>query len=321
MNELITDIKSLELETLKNLKNSKAANTLRAYKADFKDFSAFCSKNGLTSMPTEPKILSLYLTHLSSTSKFSTLKRRIASISVIHKLKGHYLDTKHPIIMENLHGIKRVKGTNQKAKKPILINDLKQIIEVIDQYLNNNESGEVDCIISENSKNKRNKIRDKAIILIGFSGGFRRSELVNIDYDDLEFVNEGVKIFIKRSKTDQSGEGMIKAIPYFDNKSFCPVLSLKDWIENSKIKSGKLFNISDKSISLIIKKYASLAGFDPNKYGGHSLRSGFATSAAESGAEERNIMAMTGHKTTQMVRRYIQEANLFKNNALNKIKM
>ena len=170
-------------------------------------------------------------------------------------------------------------------------------------------------------KDIKNKIRDKAIILVGFSGGFRRSELVNIDYDDLEFVSEGVKIFIKRSKTDQSGEGMIKAIPYFDNKTFCPVLALKNWIEHSEIKSGRLFDISDKSISLIIKKYASLAGLDPNKYGGHSLRSGFATSAAESGAEERNIMAMTGHKTTQMVRRYIQEANLFKNNALNKIKI
>ena len=133
MNDLVTDLKSLELETLKNLKNSKAANTLRAYQADFKDFSAFCAKNGLNSMPTEPKILSIYLTHLASNSKFSTLKRRIASISVIHKMKGHYLDTKHPIIMENLHGIKRVRGTNQKAKKPILINNLKSIIDKIDQ--------------------------------------------------------------------------------------------------------------------------------------------------------------------------------------------
>ena len=272
-------------------------------------------------MPTEPKILSIYLTHLSATSKFSTLKRRIASISVVHKIKGHYLDTKHPIIMENLHGIKRVKGTNQKSKKPILINELKLIINVIDEYLSNNKTGEVDCITQESSKNILNKIRDKAIVLIGFSGGFRRSELVNIEYEDLEFVNDGVKIFIKRSKTDQSGEGMIKAIPYFDNKTYCPVISLKYWIENSGIKSGKVFDISDKSVALIIKKYASLAGLDPNKYGGHSLRSGFATSAAEFGAEERNIMAMTGHKTTQMVRRYIQEANLFKNNALNKIKI
>ena len=164
-------------------------------------------------------------------------------------------------------------------------------------------------------------MRDKAILLVGFSGGFRRSELVEIEYDDVEFVLEGVKIFIKRSKTDQSGEGMIKAIPYFENKNFCPVVNLKKWIDYSVIKSGKIFNISDKSVALIIKKYASLSGLDPNKYGGHSLRSGFATSTAESGAEERNIMAMTGHKTTQMVRRYIKDANLFKNNALNKIKI
>ena len=307
MNEIVTDLKSLELETLKNLRSSKSHNTLRSYQADFKDFSAFCVKNGLNSMPTEPKILALYLTHLSATSKFSTLKRRIASISVIHKIKGHYLDTKHPIIMENLHGIKRLKGTNQKAKKPILINNLKSIINVIDQ--------------SEISKNIRNKYRDKAIILIGFSGGFRRSELVNIDCDDIEFVSEGVKIFVKRSKTDQSGEGMTKGIPYFPNSEYCPVISLKNWIENSKIKSGKVFNISDKSVALIVKKYASLAGLDSKKYSGHSLRSGFATSTAEFGAEERSIMAMTGHKTTQMVRRYIKEANLFKNNALNKIKL
>ncbi len=304
MNELVTDLKNLELETLKNLKNSKSANTLRAYQADFKDFSIFCVKNGLNSMPTEPKILSIYLTYLSSSSKFSTLKRRIASISVIHKIKGHYLDVKHPIIMENLHGIKRSLGTNQKSKKPILINDLKALINKIDEI----------------KQPEKKKLRDKALILIGFSGGFRRSELVNIGYEDLEFVSEGVKIFIKRSKTDQSGEGMVKAIPYFDNKLFCPVTKLKNWIDFSEIKSGKVFDISDKSVALIIKKYASLTGLDPNKYGGHSLRSGFATSAAEFGAEERNIMAMTGHKTTQMVRRYILEANLFKNNALNKIK-
>ena len=305
MKELVTDIKSLELETLKNLKNSKALNTLRAYQADFKDFSAFCYKNGFSSIPTEPKILALYLTHLSSNSKFSTLKRRIASISVIHKMKGHYLDTKHPIIMENLHGIKRAKGSNQKSKKPLLINDLKLIINAIDQ----------------SNQSEKKKIRDKALILLGFSGGFRRSELVNINNDDVEFVSEGVKIFIKRSKTDQSGEGMTKAIPYFDNKLFCPVTNLKKWIEYTKNQSDKIFDISDKSVALIIKKYALLSGLDADKYGGHSLRSGFATSTAESGAEERNIMAMTGHKTTQMVRRYIKEANLFKNNALNKIKI
>ena len=303
MNNL-TNIKNLEFETIKNLKNSKASNTLRAYQADFSDFSNFCSQNGFKEMPANPKILSLYLTHLSSTSKYSTLKRRIASIGILHKLKGHYLDTKHPIIVENLMGIKRKFGINQKGKKPLLINDLKLIINVLD-----NIKGNI---------NKR--LRDKAILLIGFSGGFRRSELVNIDYEDLEFVNEGVKIFIKRSKTDQSGEGSIKAIPYFDNEIYCPVKTLKNWLNEQKIKTGKIFNVSDKTIALIIKKYSNLAGFDSNKYAGHSLRSGFATSAAEAGAEERSIMNMTGHKSTEMVRRYIKEANLFKNNALNKIK-
>ncbi len=301
MNNIITDIKNLESQTLKNLKNSKANNTLRAYQSDFKDFSLFCVKNRFSSMPTQPKILALYLTHLSKSSKFSTLKRRIASISVIHKMKGHYLDTKHPIIMENLHGIKRTLGSRQIAKKPILINDLKLIIKAIDEQ----------------------KFRDKALILIGFSGGFRRSELVNINYEDIEFVNEGVKILIRRSKTDQSGEGSIKAIPYFENQQFCPVIALKKYMnfKFSNKNEGKVFEISDKSVALIIKKYAKKAGLVASNYAGHSLRSGFATTAAEFGAEERNIMAMTGHKTTQMVRRYIQESNLFKNNALNKIKI
>jgi len=305
MNKLVTDIKSLELETLKNLKNSKSHNTLRAYESDYKDFSVFCLKNNFSSMPADPKIISLYLTHLSQTSKFSTLKRRIASISVIHKLKDHYIDTKHPVIRENLLGIKRLKGSYQKAKKPILINDLKQIIDVITKL---------------NIKETR-KTRDKALILIGFAGGFRRSELVALEIDDIEFVREGVKIFVKRSKTDQSGEGMTKAIPSFDSTLYCPVLHLQDWMAKGKSINRKIFPISDKSVALIIKKYANLAGLDGSMYAGHSLRSGFATSTAESGAEERNIMAMTGHKTTHMVRRYIKEANLFKNNALNKIKI
>ena len=304
MNDLVTDVKSLELETLKNLKSSKALNTLRAYKADYKDFSLFCIKHGFKLMPTEPKIVSLYLTHLSQTSKFSTLKRRLASISVIHRLSGHYIDAKHPVITENLMGIKRVKGSYQKAKKPILINDLKLIVDVIDK-----------------EKNEKNRLKNRTLILIGFAGGFRRSELVTILYEDVDFVTEGVKIFIKRSKTDQSGEGMTKGIPYFSNSEYCPVISLKNWLEKSEIKSGKVFAMSDKSVALKVKKYTAIVGLDSNKYSGHSLRSGFATTAAELGAEERSIMAMTGHKTTQMVRRYIQEANLFKNNALNKVKI
>ena len=318
MNEIITDIKALQEETLLNLQNSKAINTVRAYKSDFKDFGLFCAQNGFKSLPSEPKIVSLYLTYLSTKdAKMSTLKRRLVSIGVIHKLKGHYLDTKHPSIIENIMGIKRRKGSIQKRKKPILINHLKQLIDVIDKQ--NNEDIK--------------KLRDRSIILIGFSGGFRRNEIVSLDYDDLDFVEEGLKIQIKRSKTDQFGEGLVKALPYFDNSRYCPVLSLKNWINISKISSDALFRrfskgsrlsehrLTDQTVALLIKKYLGLAGIDSKNYSGHSLRSGFATSAAESGAEERNIMAMTGHKSTEMVRRYIKEANLFKNNALNKIKI
>ena len=318
MNNIITDIKALQEETLLNLQNSKANNTVRAYKSDFNDFGIFCSQNGFRSLPSEPKIVSLYLTHLSTkNAKMSTLKRRLVSIGVIHKLKGHYLDTKHPAIIENIMGIKRRKGSVQKAKKPILINYLKEIINVIDQQ----------------DKEDIKKFRDRSIILIGFSGGFRRNEIVSLDCDDLDFVSEGLKINIKRSKTDQFGEGFTKALPYFDSSKYCPVVSLKNWLEMSKITSGPVFRrfvkglklsknrLTDQTVALLIKEYLNLAGIDSKNYSGHSLRSGFATSAAESGVEERSIMAMTGHKSAEMVRRYIKEANLFKNNALNKIKI
>jgi site-specific recombinase XerD len=318
MNNIITDIKALEEETLLNLKSSKANNTIRAYKSDFNDFGLFCAQNGFKSLPSEPKIISLYLTHLSTKEvKMSTLKRRLVSIGVIHKLQGHYLDTKHPSIVENIMGIKRRKGSFQKGKKPLLINDLKVLINVIDN--NNNE--------------EIMRVRDRSIILIGFSGGFRRNEIVSLDFNDLDFVSEGLKINLKRSKTDQFGEGSVKGLPYFDNSLYCPVLSVKKWIEISNIKSGPLFRrftkgskltnnrLTDQTVALLIKKYLKLAGIESKNYSGHSLRSGFATSAAESGAEERSIMAMTGHKSTEMVRRYIKEANLFKNNALNKIKI
>jgi site-specific recombinase XerD len=214
-------------------------------------------------------------------------------------------------------GIKRRKGSIQMGKKPLLINSLKKVINVIDKQAN------------EEIK----KLRDRSIILIGFSGGFRRNEIVSLDYEDLDFVQQGLKINLRRSKTDQFGEGSVKGLPYFENPQYCPVISIQKWIEISKIKSGALFRrfikgskisdnrLTDQTVALLIKEYLKLAGIDSKNYSGHSLRSGFATSAAESGAEERSIMAMTGHKSTEMVRRYIKEANLFKNNALNKIKI
>ena len=318
MSDLINNIKLIKEETLLNLKSSKSENTVRAYKSDFQDFELFCVKNKFRSLPTDPKVVSLYITYLSANnSKFSTLKRRIVSIGVIHKMKGYYLDTKHPAIIENMMGIKRRKGSMQIGKKPILINYLKNIINVID----------------ENIKDEIKKLRDRSIILIGFSGGFRRNEIVSLDYNDLDFTEKGLKITLRKSKTDQFGEGSMKGVPYFDNTQYCPVRSIQKWLKISKIDSGPLFRrfskgskllekrLTDQTVALLIKEYLHIAGIDNKNYSGHSLRSGFATSAAESGAEERSIMAMTGHKSSEMVRRYIKEANLFKNNALNKIKI
>ena len=318
MNNILTDIKALQEETLLNLQNSKANNTIRAYKSDFHDFELFCIQNGFKSLPSEPKIISLYLTSLSSKDiKMSTLKRRLVSIGIIHKLKGHYLDTKHPLIIENIMGIKRRKGSAQNGKKPLLINNLKALIKAI----------------NKSDSNPIIKFRDRTIVLIGFSGGFRRNEIVSLNFDDIEFVNEGMKINLRRSKTDQYGEGFLKGIPYLDNPVYCPVISMQNWLKISDINSGPIFRrfskgaklsqmrLTDQTVALIIKKYLQLAGIDSKNYSGHSLRSGFATTAADSGAEERSIMAMTGHKSTEMVRRYIKEANLFKNNPLNKIKI
>lgn len=317
MNNITNQIYSLEKETLENFKLSKSNNTLRNYKSDFEDFKKFCSKFNFNPLPANPKFVTLYLTNLSKQNKFSTIKRRLASLSAIHKLKGFYLDIKNPLIVENLNGIKRAIGIKQIPKKPLLINNLVKIINYIDEQIVNNKI----------------LYRDKVILLLAFSGGFRRSEIVNLNFEDLEFVQEGLIINLKKSKNDQYGEGMRKAIPYFLTRKYCPVYNLTEFLKLNKIDSGPIFRrfrkgkimtdkrLTDQSLALIIKYYLSKIGLEESHYSGHSLRSGFATSAASSGADERSIMSMTGHKTVQMVRRYIKDGELFKNNPLNKIKL
>jgi site-specific recombinase XerD len=306
MNNLINKLNDLEKETFVNLGSSKSINTLRAYKSDFYDFENFCSQFGFKSLPADPKVISLYLTDLSKNCKFSTLKRRLASINVVNKIKGFHIDINHPIIRENLIGIKRKIGTLQKGKKPILINYLYNVI---------------DLIYNNKVNNSLLLLRDKTILLLGFAGGFRRSELVNLHKTNLEFVSEGLKITVRKSKNDQFGEGQVKGIPYFKNSKYCPVIAVQEWLsQTNELHDKRLFPYSDKTVALIVKKYINLIGLDNKQYSAHSLRSGFATSTAESGADERSIMNMTGHKSTEMVRRYIKESSLFKNNALNKIK-
>jgi site-specific recombinase XerD len=302
MSEIINNLKDLESETLDNFKNSKAANTMRAYKSDFAHFKKFCNDYKLPYLPTTPKVITLYITNISKLNKYSTIKRRISSIKIMHSYKGFHVDVKHPLIIENIIGIKKKIGIYQNSKKPLLINNLFNII---------------DSLNSIKVKNNLLNCRNKAILLLGFSGGFRRSELVNILKKDVEFVNEGMKISLRKSKTDQFGEGQIKGIPYYKDHKYCPVIAVNDWLQVSKNNDERLFPYSDKLVSLIVKKSMNLINLNSDLYSGHSLRSGFATSTASAGADERSIMQMTGHRSTEMVRRYIKEANLFKNNALN----
>jgi site-specific recombinase XerD len=314
MNSLIYK-KNLEAQTIENIKNSKSINTNRAYKSDYRHFMNFCKNNGLEFLKPDVKTVSIYLTDLSNKKyKYSTIRRRLVSLSHANKLSGNYINTKHPIIDENLKSIKRKLGNYQRGKKPILLEELNKIINAI-----------------EKNKSKIRKVRDKSIILLGFAGGFRRSEIVSLDYEDIEFVKEGMKILLRKSKTDQFGSGFSKGIPYLSNKYLCAVTSLIEWVNISCIKKGPLFRkisksdnllenrLTDQTVALIIKKYAEIADINNTNFSGHSLRSGFATVVASLGADERSIMNMTGHKSATMVRRYIRESNLFKNNALNKL--
>ena len=171
-------------------------------------------------------------------------------------------------------------------------------------------------------------LRNRAILLLGFAGAFRRSELAALDLADLQFSRDGLAVTLRRSKTDQDGEGRTVGIPYGSDPATCPVRTIQDWTAAASISSGALFlqigpagktaavdRLTDKSIALVVKRAAKLTGLDPAKFGGHSLRSGLATAAAQAGASERSIMAQTGHKSLPMVRRYIRSGNLFKDNA------
>lgn len=310
MTNLVTMNDNLEVITVKAndyMAHAKAHNTLEAYRKDFADFCAFCNDNGLEALPASPKTVTAYLVALADNHKVSTLERRIASISQAHQAAGYATPTSDIQIRVLMQGIRRTKGTAQQGKAPAVTADIKAMVNV----LSDNLLG----------------IRDRALLLIGFAGGFRRSELVALDFEDIEFKREGLVINIRKSKTDQEGKGRKVGIPYGSNYNTCPVRSLQLWLEESGITSGPVFRsvnrhgnlqegrLSDKAVALVIKRCAEAAGLDASKYSGHSLRAGLATSAAMNGASERAIMNQTGHKSVNMVRKYIREGNLFNENA------
>ena len=288
-------------------RHSKADNTRRAYTSDWRHFTAWCTAHERLDLPASPETICLYLSALAETAKSSTLTRRLSSISVAHQMAGYDPSpTRNVTVRTVLAGIRRKNGTAEEGKRPLLTEDLRRITAELDD--------------------DRQGIRDRALILIGFAGAFRRSELVALDIDDLEFNADGLVIQLKKSKTDQEGQGRRVGIPYGSNPQTCPIRAVKAWIEALGVTEGPIFRridrhgrilgrLSDRGVALIVKRLAGNVGFDPAVYAGHSLRSGLATAAAAAGVSERAIMAQTGHRSLTTLRRYIREGSLFLENA------
>jgi len=289
-------------------RRSKAPNTLKAYRSDWAAFETFCRGREVASLPATPATVAAYAAQAARLLKANTVERRLTAISQAHQLAGCSNPVEDKLVRTVMAGIRRVKGTAQQGKEPLSPELLRRMF-----------AGAPDDLRT---------LRDRALLLLGFAGAFRRSELVALRWEDLRWTAEGLVVMIPRSKTDPDGEGQVVGIPYGAYLESCPVRALEAWLERSKITSGCLFPaigrwgrevtgeaIGDHQLAKILKRLAWRAGLDPALYSGHSLRSGLATSAAAGGATERAIMEQTRHRSLKQVRQYIRRGNLFHDNA------
>jgi len=302
-----TALAALAEEAQAYARDLHAANTARAYRADWADFAAWCQEHGLAPLPAAPTTVALYLTAAAARLKTSTLTRRLCSIAAAHKAAGHATPTADPVVRTLLAGIRRAKGTTQEHKRPTVTQEVRAMVDALPATLLGR--------------------RDRALLLLGFAGAFRRSELVALDVADVEETPAGLVVTIRRSKTDQEAAGRTVGIPRGVRPTSCPVQALRDWLAAAGVTAGPLFRrfdrqgrllplrLSDKAVARVVQRQVQAVGLDPTQYGGHSLRAGLATAAAAAGKSERRIMAQTGHKSTAMVRRYIRDGELFRDNA------
>jgi site-specific recombinase XerD len=286
---------------------SRAASTKRAYSHDWADFSSWCVERDRAALPASPETVALYLTDRAQSHKVGTLARRLAAISQAHKTAGHETPTRAAVVRAVVAGIRRTKGSAPVQKLPVRTEDIRVMVGTLP-----------DSLLGT---------RDRALLLLGFAGAFRRSELVALDVADVTVAREGLIVTIRRSKTDQEGQGRKLGIPYGGDPATCPVGAYQMWVEHAHLTQGAIFRpvtrhgrvldtrLSDRAVALVVKRAAQAAGLDPAMYAGHSLRAGLATSAAAAGASERAIMAQTGHKSVMMARRYIRNGSLFRDNA------
>jgi integrase len=287
---------------------AKAANTVKAYRSDWRSFESFCRGRELAALPAAAATVAAYAADCASRLKARTIERHLAAISQAHQLAGFRNPVEDKLVRTVMGGIRRAKGTAQKGKEPLSADLLRKMF-----------SGMGDDLRAT---------RDRAMLLVGFAGAFRRRELVSLRCEDISFTKEGLVVTIPRSKTDPAGEGQTVGIPYGSHPETCPVRALENWLERSNITYGSLFTrigrsggevtgsgISDHQLAKIIKRLALAAGLDADSFSGHSLRSGLATAAAEGGATERAIMDQTRHRSLKQVRKYIRRGSLFRDNA------
>jgi len=292
---------------------ARAASTLRAYAHDWRQFRTWCEQNCLVPMPAQPQAVILYSTDLvkNRRKRLNTLSRRLAAVSQMHQQAGFESPTRSWAVKQFMQGLRRELGSAPLRKRPVLIADLKRIL----------------AQLPDSSLGKR----DRALLLLGFTGAFRRSELVGLNREDVQETGAGLIVTIRRSKTDQAGQGRKVGIPPGSNRPTCPLQALEDWCTAAPISSGPLFRVmnrhgqvlekrlSAEGVALVVKRYVQKLGHDPAAFAGHSLRAGLATSAAAAGKSERAIMNQTGHRSLTTVRRYIRDGNLFRDNAAGEI--
>ena len=287
---------------------AKAANTRRAYRADWADFCAFATDAGEEPLPARPELVSRYVRALAGVAKVSTIGRRLTTITVAHEAAGLASPAKSARVKEVWAGVRRVHPAPVRRAAPATTEVLRRMVAALDP---GTLAGR----------------RDRALLVVGFAGALRRSELVGLDVADLGFVAEGVTLTLRRSKTDQEARGRLVGLPYGSRLETCPVRSLRAWLEAAGIEDGPVFRRVDAqgrvgarrlgadSVSDVAKRAAAAAGLDPERYSAHSLRAGFATSAAAAGIAERSIMDQTGHRSLPVLRGYIRRGSVFRDNA------
>ncbi len=290
------------------LRNTRAPNTYKAYAADWGHFDIWCAAQRLRSLPACPETVMFYLSELGAHGKkMSTVGRRLAAIAQVHRMAGQASPSEARPVRDLLSGMRRTHGVAGQGKEALLSDDLRAMIRELGNSLPD--------------------VRDRALLLVGFNGAFRRSELVSLGVEDCQFLPEGMVLHLRRSKTDQEADGREVPIPFGSRPETCAVNALRSWMQSAQLESGALFRGIDRhghladrgltptAVALIVKKRATAAGLNASAYSGHSLRAGFATSAALGGAPEWAIMKQTGHRSRAMLDRYVRLASRFRNNA------